>query len=143
MPHCLGVASDVDHSNTTSVSSFHEDTPVLFCGPCRLHVLLNRSCNPGSMVQNESYLLCCFQHSKVLFSTSTRSSEETCVGLLYSCKNLSHREKDLIPAPGSNPFSLGDISKMPANQFSQFSQHGSVLGKRELLPPSWEKKVGL
>lgn len=43
MPHCLRVASDVDHSNTTSVSFFHEDATVLFGGPCRLCVLLNRS----------------------------------------------------------------------------------------------------
>lgn len=52
MPHCLRVASDVDHSNTTSVSFFHKDATVLFGGPCRLCVLLNRSCNSGSRIQN-------------------------------------------------------------------------------------------
>lgn len=140
MPHCLRVASDVDHSNTTSVSSFHEDTPVLFCGPCRLHVLLNRSCNPGSMVQNGNYLLCCFQHSKVLSSTSTRSSEDSHVGLLYSCKTLSHLEKDLTPALGSSPFSLGDVSKMPANQFSQ---HGFCTGKEGIAASFLGKESGI
>lgn len=140
MPHCLRVASDVDHSNTTSVSSFHEDTPVLFCGPCRLHVLLNRSCNPGSMVQNGNYLLCCFQHSKVLSSTSTRSSEDSCFGLLYSCKTLSHLEKDLTPALGSSPFSLGDVSKMPANQFSQ---HGFCTGKEGIAASFLGKESGI
>lgn len=62
-PHYLGVASDADHSDTTSVIFFHGDSTVLFCGPCRLHVLLNRSCNSGSQVQNRTMLtLTHFEH---------------------------------------------------------------------------------
>lgn len=56
MPHYLGIAIDVDHSNTTSVSFFHKDTTVLFGGPCRLCVLLNRSCNSGSQLQNGNHV---------------------------------------------------------------------------------------
>lgn len=85
MPHCLRVASDVDHSNTTSVSSFHEDATVLFGGPCRLCVLFNRSCNSGSLIQNGNCISSdTLSAHKILFSSSTRSSEESCVGLHYS-----------------------------------------------------------
>lgn len=92
MPHCLRVASDVDHANTTSVSFFHEDATVLFGGPCRLCVLLNGSSNSGSLIQNgnciSSYTL---SAHKILSSTSTHSSEESCVGLHYSCETRALR----------------------------------------------------
>lgn len=61
----------------------HEDAMVLFGGPCKLHVLLNRSCNSGSLVQNRNCISSdTFSTCKILFSNSTRSSEESCVGLL-------------------------------------------------------------
>lgn len=56
-PHYSGVASDVDHSMLPLLFFFCEDaTIVLLCGPCRLRVLLNRSCNSGSQLQNRTML---------------------------------------------------------------------------------------
>lgn len=124
MPHCLRVASDVDHSNTTSVSFFHEDATVLFGGPCRLCVLLNRSSNSGSLIQNgnciSSYTL---SAHKILFSTSTHSSVLDCTTLV---KQEPCRERDQSSAIGITPFLLGDVNKMSA---SRPSWHGLYTGE--------------